>query len=86
MGKNLVYDEVIWRTKWSKDGWKITKKVKVCMFKFLINRFKKSSAHHHVSHNKQKVEKKSFNPHQNYHRSYVCNIFHSPSIFNFINN
>lgn len=29
MGKNLVYNEVIWRTKWSKGGWKISDIVKV---------------------------------------------------------
>lgn len=29
MGKNLVYNEVICRTKWSKGGWKITDIVKV---------------------------------------------------------
>lgn len=29
MGKNLVYNEVIWRTKWSKGGWKVSDIVKV---------------------------------------------------------
>lgn len=29
MGKNLVYNEVIWRTTWSKGGWKVSDIVKV---------------------------------------------------------